>query len=151
MAVVYGSWTMDRLESLGIRPSTAPGVVPGLLGMPSSFGRTCSARCGCGRSGGRRRAAPSSGAAAAPGAGRVRLESARGAFCLSLGLRPARGGLPFWPLTAALLFLHFVLLETGDVPARPTLAPPAVAAVIAPVVATVVTLVFQYVFLVRLP
>jgi len=32
-AVVYGSWTMDRLQSLGIPPSTAPGVVPGLLGL----------------------------------------------------------------------------------------------------------------------
>ena len=32
-AVVYGSWTMDRLESLGIPPSTAPGLVPGLLGI----------------------------------------------------------------------------------------------------------------------
>ena len=31
-AVIYGSWMMDRLESLGIPPSTAPGVVPGLLG-----------------------------------------------------------------------------------------------------------------------
>ena len=32
-AVIYGSWTMDRLQSLGIPPSTAPGVVPGLLGI----------------------------------------------------------------------------------------------------------------------
>ena len=32
-AVVYGSWTMDRLESLSIPPATAPGVVPGLLGI----------------------------------------------------------------------------------------------------------------------
>ena len=31
-AVIYGSWTMDRLESLSIPPSTAPGLVPGLLG-----------------------------------------------------------------------------------------------------------------------
>ena len=31
-AVIYGSWMMDRLESLGIPPATAPGVVPGLLG-----------------------------------------------------------------------------------------------------------------------
>ena len=31
-AVIYGSWVMDRLESLGIPPSTAPGVVPGMLG-----------------------------------------------------------------------------------------------------------------------
>ena len=32
-AIVYGSWTMDRLESLNIPPATAPGVVPGLLGL----------------------------------------------------------------------------------------------------------------------
>src|SRR5688572_25172656 len=32
-AVIYGSWMMDRLESLGIPPATAPGVVPGLLGI----------------------------------------------------------------------------------------------------------------------
>ena len=32
-AVVYGSWTMDRLESLNIPLATAPGVVPGLLGI----------------------------------------------------------------------------------------------------------------------
>ena len=31
-ALVYGSWTMDRLESMNINPYTAPGVVPGLLG-----------------------------------------------------------------------------------------------------------------------
>ena len=33
IAVVYGSWTMDRLQSLGIPPATAPGVVPGLIGL----------------------------------------------------------------------------------------------------------------------
>ncbi len=32
-AIVYGSWTMDRLEHLHIPPATAPGVVPGLLGL----------------------------------------------------------------------------------------------------------------------
>ncbi len=32
-AIVYGSWVMDRLESLKIPPATAPGVVPGLLGL----------------------------------------------------------------------------------------------------------------------
>jgi len=33
LAVVYGAWAMDRLESLGIPLATAPGVVPGLLGI----------------------------------------------------------------------------------------------------------------------
>ena len=31
-AIVCGSWTMDRLQSLGIPLSTAPGVPTGLLG-----------------------------------------------------------------------------------------------------------------------
>jgi hypothetical protein len=62
------------------------------------------------------------------------------------------GGLPYWVLTAAFLFLHFLLLdETEAVPAVPTLRRLATAAVIAPVVATVVMLVFQRIFLVRLP
>ena len=33
LAVVYGAWAMDRLQSLGIPLATAPGVVPGLLGI----------------------------------------------------------------------------------------------------------------------
>ena len=62
------------------------------------------------------------------------------------------GGLPYWVLTAAFLFLHIMLLdETGRVPAQPTLHRLVLAAVIAPAVATVVMLTFQYVFLVRLP
>src|SRR5689334_10954911 len=32
-AVFYGSWTMDRLEALHINPYTAPGLVPGALGV----------------------------------------------------------------------------------------------------------------------
>ena len=32
-AVVYGSWTMDRLEHLGATVYTAPGLVPGALGL----------------------------------------------------------------------------------------------------------------------
>jgi hypothetical protein len=50
------------------------------------------------------------------------------------------------------LFLHIVLLdETTDVPARPNVRRIAVAAVIAPAFAIIVSLVFQYIFLVRLP
>lgn len=32
VAVIYGSWTMDRLEVRQIHPLTAPGLLPGLLG-----------------------------------------------------------------------------------------------------------------------
>ena len=62
------------------------------------------------------------------------------------------GGLPYWVLTAAFLFLHIILLdETEHVPAPPTLRRLLTAAILAPVVATVVMLVFERIFLVRLP
>ena len=61
-------------------------------------------------------------------------------------------GLPYWLLTGGFLFLHIVLLdETGRVPARPTCGALMTAALIAPVVTIVVMLVFEKLFLVRLP
>ena len=61
-------------------------------------------------------------------------------------------GAPYWILTAGFLFLHILLLdETERVPAKLGAGRLLIAAVIAPAVATVVMLVFQYVFLVRLP
>jgi putative tricarboxylic transport membrane protein len=33
VAVIYGAWTMDRLEIRQIHPSSAPGLLPGLLGI----------------------------------------------------------------------------------------------------------------------
>ena len=31
--IFYASWTMDRLASLGVRPFSAPGLLPGILGV----------------------------------------------------------------------------------------------------------------------
>ena len=33
IAILYGAWTMDRLEFRQIHPSSAPGLTPGLLGI----------------------------------------------------------------------------------------------------------------------
>ena len=33
VAVIYGAWTMDRLEIRQIHPSSVPGLTPGLLGI----------------------------------------------------------------------------------------------------------------------
>jgi len=33
VAIVYGAWTMDRLEARQIHPLSAPGLMPGLLGL----------------------------------------------------------------------------------------------------------------------
>ena len=32
-AIFYASWTMDRLASLGVKPFSAPGLLPGVLGV----------------------------------------------------------------------------------------------------------------------
>ena len=32
-AIFYASWTMDRLANLGVQPYSAPGLLPGILGV----------------------------------------------------------------------------------------------------------------------
>jgi len=151
-AVVYGSWTMDRLASLGIPLSTAPGLPTGLLGLGFiAFGMVMLLRRGPSQE----VAYPDAGAAPGPDVdqgfawGRALLSAT---LCLVYaGLLLGRG-LPYWLLTGAFLFLHMVLLdETERVPARPTLRRLLAAAVIAPSVTVVVVLVFEKLFLVRLP
>jgi putative tricarboxylic transport membrane protein len=154
-AVVYGSWAMDRLQSLGIPPATAPGVVPGLLGIAFIiFGAVLLARREPATDGASDAAAPAE--ATAPTAQgdefHWRRVALSWALCMTYGAVLLGGGLPYWVLTAAFLFLHILLLdETEAVPAVPTLRRLVTAAVIAPAVATVVMLVFQRIFLVRLP
>jgi hypothetical protein len=158
-AVVYGSWAMDRLQSLGIPPATAPGVVPGLLGIAFIiFGMILFLRREPAATAASEIAVPAEPAAPAdvPVAPTDELHWKRAALswalCMIYGAVLLGRGLPYWVLTAAFLFLHILLLdETESVPASPTLRRLATAAVIAPVVATVVMLVFQHIFLVRLP
>jgi hypothetical protein len=154
-AVVYGSWTMDRLQSLGIPLFTAPGVPTGLLGVGFiAFGMVMLLR----------RAPPEVPSYTdsatppepeaqqqdqSPAWGRALLS---GTLCLTYaGLLLGRG-LPYWLLTGAFLFLHIVLLDESDrVPARPTLRRILAAALIAPAVTVAVVLIFEKLFLVRLP
>lgn len=32
-AIFYASWTMERLDSVGVKPFSAPGLLPGILGV----------------------------------------------------------------------------------------------------------------------
>jgi Tripartite tricarboxylate transporter TctB family len=158
-AIVYGSWTMDRLESQNIQPVTAPGLVPGLLGACiMAFALVLLLRSG----------PPSTAAPAAPTVP-ADMTAAQPApvpaqafhwkrvavslvLCLTYGAVLLGSGVHYGILTAAFLFLHILLLdETEHVPARFTLRRLVTAAIIAPTVATIVTLVFQHLFLVRLP
>jgi putative tricarboxylic transport membrane protein len=154
-AVVYGSWTMDRLESQNIPPVTAPGLVPGLLGAGIiAFALVLLLRSHAATA----VAAPSADVAAdgAMPAQEQTFHWQRGlltlVLCLTYGAVLLGRGVHYGILTAAFLFLHILLVdETERVPARLTLRRLLTAAIMAPTVATVVTLVFQHVFLVRLP
>lgn len=163
IAVVYGAWAMDRLQSLGIPPATAPGVVPGLLGFAFIiFGSILLVRheSGAGDASEPAPAASTEATASAdamvPAAHAEEFDWKRVALswllCVTYGGVLLGGGLPYWALTAGFLFLHILLLdETDRVPASPTLRRLVIAAVVAPVVATVVMLTFERIFLVRLP
>jgi hypothetical protein len=156
-AIVYGSWTMDRLESLRIPLSTVPGVVPGLLGIGIIiFGlillgrREASARAAMGPTFVAPEPAPSpDGEADGLHWKRILLSWT---LCILYGGLLLGHGLPYWALTVAFLFLHILLLDESErVPALPTLRRVLVAAAVALAIATAVALVFRYVFLVRLP
>ena len=155
-AIVYGSWVMDRLESQNIPPVTAPGLVPGLLGAGIiAFALVLLLRSDA--------AAPNASAASADVGAEGAVPAQEPpvhwkrailslALCLAYGAVLLGSGVHYGVLTAGFLFLHILLIdETEDVPARLTGRRLVTAAIIAPTVATVVALVFQHVFLVRLP
>ena len=160
LAVVYGAWAMDRLESLGIPLATAPGVVPGLLGIAFIiFGSILLVRHEPGAGDIPEPAIPASAAAAdavAATAHGDEFDWKRVALswllCVTYGGVLLGSGLHYWALTASFLFLHILLLdETDHVPASPTLRRLVIAALVSPAVATVVMLTFERIFLVRLP
>jgi Tripartite tricarboxylate transporter TctB family len=154
-AIVYGSWTMDRLETLNIPPATAPGVVPGLLGLGIVvLGMVLLAR--------RNTAAPET---SAPSFARADTKAGEQdapfdlkrvllswTLCLIYGALLLGRGIPYWLLTFVFLFAHMMLLDdTERVPAAFSLRRLVIAAVVAAAVAIIVALVFRYAFLVRLP
>jgi len=160
LAVVYGALAMDRLESLGIPLATAPGVVPGLLGIAFIiFGSILLVRHEPGAGDIPEPAIPASAAAADAVAATARGDefdwrrvALSWLLCVTYGGVLLGGGLPYWALTAGFLFLHILLLdETDRVPASPTLRRLVIAALVSPTVATVVMLTFERIFLVRLP
>jgi len=141
--VLYGSWTMDRLEALGINPVTAPGLLPGLVGL--GF-------IGLGLIMLLRRGAPQATEGAAAEATDWRRLALSYGLCVGFAGVLLGRGLPFWPLCAAFVFLHIFLIDDPErVAGQAPLRRAALAAVIAVATASVVTLVFQRVFLIRLP
>jgi hypothetical protein len=155
VAVVYGSWVMDRLESLNIPPATAPGVVPGLQGLGFiAFALILMFRAQ------QRHIAVTYGPvdvdekpidATEQGFYWKRILLSWG-LCVLYAAVLLGSGVHYWALTAGFLFLHALLLDDSEnVPARPTLRGIIIAALMALAVSTAVSLIFRYIFLVRLP
>ncbi|WP_193337622.1 tripartite tricarboxylate transporter TctB family protein [Devosia beringensis] len=146
-ATFFSAWTMDRLEARRINPLTVPGLVPGLLALALFVcGLVLTIRS-------LRTAAPGGwtdlGQAVTTSAAR------RAGAVLVLTLTYALllvGLLPFWLATGIFVFAFIMTFETWlSTPRRPLLATMPWALGLAVVTATVVTLVFERLFLVRLP
>jgi Tripartite tricarboxylate transporter TctB family len=152
VAITVGSWRMDRLERQGVEPYAVPGLLPGLLGLLLLlFGLLLALRGWRGRTVPAMETAPAEATVAAGKAEPWRAGLAlllTGGFVLGLLGR----GPPFWLAGFLFVFLAIFLFELPERRARGTLPRGAVvAAVIAVVAAGLATLVFQEVFLVRLP
>jgi Tripartite tricarboxylate transporter TctB family len=145
-AIVIGSWRMDRLEHLGATLYTAPGLVPGILGAGIALlGVILALRSRGGLAASPRKAARD---AEAGGTGRVAVVLV---LCLGYAVGLV-GHIPFWLGT----FL-FVALFIGyfEYPMRRERGQPlrgvAMAIVYGAATSAIVSLVFEKVFLVRLP
>ncbi len=139
--IVVESWRMPRLAHLGVHPMSAPGLTPGVLGLVLLV----LALTLLVRSARQRRAAMDAAEHAEPGA------LGRTLVTLGLGLGYALGlvgRVPFW-LATGLFVLAFVGWF-GFERTRPVRSL-AIAVVMAVVTTAAVTLLFERVFLVRLP
>jgi hypothetical protein len=146
-AILIASWRMDRLERMGVSFFTAPGLVPGVLGVLIVLcGLVLAARAlGEGAFGSVQRPA----ALLRPDV--LRRVGITLVLCLgfSLGLV---GRVPFWIAAATYLFAQIAVLQYPERKARGEVVRGlAVAAVIAVTAALAVAYLFQDIFLVRLP
>ena len=150
LGTLFESWRMPRFGNLGVHPMTAPGLTPGLLGIIIALmGAVLLARSIA--AGGWRL----SGEPAPEQAGERRSARRRLGLALLLCLGYAGGlvgRIPFWLATAIFMFAFVVLFEWRvDTPHRRRLHGLLAAAALAAATAVGVTLLFEDIFLVRLP
>ena len=146
LAISFESWRMPRLEEQGINPYTIPGLVPGLLGLIlAALGVALALR----------RAPVTTGPALEGNEGGVTEPWRVGlAFllCLGFGAGALGSGLPFWLNAGVFIFLAISLFEWPEHREAGTRRYGLTrAALVAVGGSAAITLVFQQVFLVRLP
>jgi hypothetical protein len=150
LAVLVGSLTMDRLEQQNINPVTVPGLLPGLLGIAMILlGGVMALRSW--RRGALARALP-------PATPHQREERKRVAIavalCCGYGLVLVGHGIPFWLASTIYVgasILVFQRLSPDPAERRLTALAGAKALAIAVAASVITWLVFEKVFLVRLP
>lgn len=148
MAIFHGGWTMDRLEQLNINPYTAPGLVPAALGIGIALlGLALLWRSL------RTQRSIANDATAEPGADfSLRRLLVALALCLTYGAVLVGRGMPFWLATFLFVFVSIAVLQWAERGARnERLRGLVVAAACGAATAIAVTIVFQKLFLVRLP
>jgi hypothetical protein len=149
IAILIGSVTMDRLENQDIDPYTIPGLLPGLLGIVMTI---LGALLGL-RSWRPHLLASTGTAAPTDRAGQRRLVLVL-SLCLAFGVGLVGHGLPFW--LAAAIFVTVAILSLQYQGGQSTAPKPGVrallkAAAIGLGAGLAITVVFQEIFLVRLP
>ncbi len=138
-AAIVASFTMDRLASQDVPPFAAPGLLPGLLGIGLLLlggvllSRSLSRRAGA--------------VAATPGKQRSRAALVI-VLCVIFGTILVGHGVPFWLAAAVFVTTAILLLQPHAASWRRALV---IAAAIGLGAGGAVTLVFQQLFLVRLP
>ncbi|MFT3819035.1 MAG: tripartite tricarboxylate transporter TctB family protein [Rubrivivax sp.] len=150
VATLAGSITMDRLESQGINPYTVPGLLPGLLGIALILlGLLMALR------GWRRGALQPQAHADDPLRTQLRRRVALAiVLCVGYSVVLVGHGLPFWLASALYItvsILVFQRLSLDEAERRLGLRAWVQALVIGVGVSLVIALVFERVFLVRLP
>jgi hypothetical protein len=148
VAIAVASWNMDRLERQGVSFYTAPGLVPGILGVLMVIGgMVLGARA-------LREGALGPGQRPPVVLERATLKRAGLTLLLALGfaLVLVGHGLPFPVAAASYLFLQITVLQYPERKARNEVGRGMlVAALVAAGAAIVISALFQEVFLVRLP
>lgn len=147
IAILIGSVTMDRLEKQDINPYTIPGLLPALLGIAMTIlGALLAARSW-------RHGLLAAGSAPADRGGRKRLLLVLG-LCLTFGVVLVGHGLPFWLAAALFVTVAIVSLQARQGAAigqQVNVRSVVSAAAIGLGAGFAITLVFQELFLVRLP
>ena len=150
VAILIGSIMMDRLKNQDINPYTIPGLLPGLLGIAMTIlGALLAARSW----------RPGLLASAAGGDAATRRAERKQillvlALCLIFGVVLVGHGLPFWLAAAIFVSVAIVALQSRQRQAtgqKLSLRAVATAAAIGLGAGIAITIVFQEIFLVRLP